>query len=30
VLSLSVEIVHRTPQPTPDKVAKIWAEGSRG
>jgi putative transposase len=26
VLRLSVEVVHRTPKPTPDKVARIWAE----
>src|ERR687895_641080 len=26
VLNLSVEVVHRTPKPTPEKVAKIWAE----
>jgi putative transposase len=26
VLGLSVEVVHRTPKPTPDKVARIWAE----
>ena len=25
-LGLSVEIVHRTPKPTPEKVARIWAE----
>ena len=25
-LSLSVEIVHRTPKPTPEKVARLWAE----
>jgi len=23
---LSVEVVHRTPKPTPEKVARIWAE----
>ena len=26
VLSLSVEVVHRTPKPTPEQVARIWAE----
>jgi transposase len=26
VLSLSVEVVHRTPKPTPEKVAMRWAE----
>ena len=26
VLGLSVEVLHRTPKPTPEKVAKIWAE----
>ena len=26
VLGLSVEVVHRTPKPTPDKVARIWVE----
>jgi transposase len=26
VLGLSVEVVHRTPKPTPDKVARIWTE----
>jgi hypothetical protein len=26
VLGLSVEVVHRTPKPTPEKVAKLWAE----
>jgi putative transposase len=26
VLGLSVEVVHRTPKPTPEKVARIWAE----
>ena len=26
VFGLSVEIVHRTPKPTPEKLAKIWAE----
>jgi putative transposase len=25
-LGLGVEIVHRTPKPTPEKLAKIWAE----
>ena len=25
-LSLSVEVVHRTPKPTPEKTARIWAE----
>ncbi len=25
-LGLSVEVVHRTPKPTPEKVARIWAE----
>jgi putative transposase len=25
-LGLSVEVVHRTPKPTPEKIAKIWAE----
>jgi transposase len=25
-LSLSVEVVHRTPKPTPEKLARIWAE----
>ena len=25
-LGLSVEVVHRTPNPTPEKVAWIWAE----
>jgi putative transposase len=25
-LGLSVEIVHRTPKPTPEKIARIWAE----
>ena len=25
-LGLSVEVVHRTPKPTPGKVARIWAE----
>ena len=24
-LGLSVEVVHRTPKPTPEKVARIWA-----
>ena len=23
---MSVEVVHRTPKPIPEKVAKIWAE----
>ena len=27
VLGLSVEVVHRTPKPTPEKVAMMWAEG---
>lgn len=27
VLGLSVQIVHRTPKPIPEKVARIWAEG---
>ena len=26
VLDLSVRVVHRTPKPTPEKVARIWAE----
>jgi putative transposase len=26
VFGLSVEVVHRTPRPTPEKVARIWAE----
>jgi hypothetical protein len=26
VLGMSVEVVHRTPKPTPEKVASIWAE----
>jgi putative transposase len=26
VLGLSVEVVHRTPKPTPEKVARLWAE----
>jgi putative transposase len=26
VLGLSVEVVHRAPKPTPEKVARIWAE----
>src|ERR687890_1448954 len=26
VLGLSVEVVHRRPKPTPEKVARIWAE----
>jgi putative transposase len=26
VLGLSAEVVHRTPKPTPEKVARIWAE----
>jgi putative transposase len=26
VLGLSVEVVHRTPKPTPDKVALMWAK----
>ncbi len=25
-LGLSVEVVHRTPKPTPEKIARIWAE----
>src|ERR687896_545814 len=25
-LGLSVEVVHRTPKPTPEKIAKIWAQ----
>jgi putative transposase len=25
-LGLSVEIVHRTPKPAPEKIAKVWAE----
>jgi putative transposase len=25
-LALSVEVVHRTPKPTPEKIAKSWAE----
>ena len=25
-LGLSVEVVHRTPKPTPEKVARNWAE----
>ncbi len=25
-LGVSVEVVHRTPKPTPEKVARIWAE----
>ena len=25
-LGLSVEVVHRTPKPTSEKVARIWAE----
>ena len=29
VLSLSVEVVHRTPKPTPEKLARIWAESGR-
>ena len=26
VLGLSIEVVHRTPRPTPEKIARIWAE----
>jgi putative transposase len=26
VLGLSVEVVHRTPKPTPEKIAWSWAE----
>jgi len=26
VLGLSVEVVQRTPKPTPEKIARIWAE----
>jgi putative transposase len=26
VLGLSIEVVHRTPKPTPEKIARIWAE----
>ena len=26
VLGLSVEVVHRRPKPTPEKIARIWAE----
>jgi putative transposase len=26
VLGLSVEVVHRKPRPTPEKIARIWAE----
>jgi hypothetical protein len=26
VLGLSVEVVHRTPKPTSEKIARIWAE----
>jgi putative transposase len=26
VLGLSVEVVHRTPKPIPEKIARIWAE----
>ena len=26
VLGLSVEVVRKPPKPTPEKVAKIWAE----
>jgi putative transposase len=26
ILGLSVEVVHRTPKPTPEKIARIWAE----
>jgi len=29
VLSLSVEVVHRRPKPTPEKVAKIWGRSGR-
>jgi hypothetical protein len=25
-LDLFVEVVHRTPKPTPEKVTRIWAE----
>jgi putative transposase len=25
-LGLSIEVVHRRPKPTPEKVARIWAE----
>ena len=25
-LGLRVEVVHRTPKPTPEKIARIWAE----
>jgi hypothetical protein len=25
-LSLSIEVVHRRPKPTPEKVARIWAQ----
>jgi putative transposase len=25
-LGLSVELVHRTPKPTPEKIARVWAE----
>jgi hypothetical protein len=30
VLGLSVQVVHRTPNPTPEKTARIWAEESGG
>jgi hypothetical protein len=26
VLGLSVEVIYRTPKPTPEKKARIWAE----
>ena len=26
MLGLSVEVVRRTPKPTPEKIARIWAE----
>jgi hypothetical protein len=26
VVGLSVEVVHRKPKPTPEKIARIWAE----
>ena len=28
-LGLSVEVVHRTPKPTPEKIARIWAKEGR-
>ena len=28
-LGLSVEVVHRTPKPIPEKIARIWAKEGR-